>query len=65
MSAGKKVARGLDECSASGTGTFSDDRCTMVFVLTAPAKTSFDGCMTLACAEVESCVDSALGIAAS
>jgi hypothetical protein len=37
----------------------------MVFVLTAPAKTSFDGCMTLACSEVASCVDSALGIAPS
>jgi hypothetical protein len=54
-----------DECSASGTSTFSDDRCTMVFVLTAQAKTSFDGCMTLACTEVVSCVDSALGIAPS
>ena len=54
-----------DECSASGTSTFSDDLCTTVFVLTASAKTSFDGCMALACAEVEPCVDSALGIAPS
>jgi len=54
-----------DECSTGGTGSFSDDLCTTVFVLTAPAKTSFVGCMALACAEVVSCVDSALGIAPS
>ncbi len=53
-----------DECAASGTSPFSDDLCTIVFVLNAPAKSSFDDCMTSACAEVESCVDSALGITA-
>jgi hypothetical protein len=53
-----------DDCSASGTSAFSDDMCTIVFALTDAAKASFNGCMTRACAEVEPCVDSALGTAA-
>jgi hypothetical protein len=53
-----------DDCSASGTSAFSDDTCTIVFVLTEAAKASFNNCMTRGCAEVEPCVDSVLGVAA-
>jgi hypothetical protein len=51
----------FDSCKASDPGSFSDDICTMRFVLTDAVQGPLDQCLARTCAEVNDCIDALLG----
>ena len=50
-----------DSCKASNPGSFSDDICTLRFILTDALQAPLDQCLAKACSEVNDCMDALLG----
>jgi hypothetical protein len=50
-----------DSCKASDPGSFSDDICTLRFILTDAVQAPLDQCLAGACVEVNDCIDTLLG----